>query len=246
MLYFDIDPRDGGPVGAACSACCCQTFSLRPGETNLLRINYAPWSLPIGYPGIVPTLGYSIEKDDSGCSSDPLGGFTPPLNSNYQLTTPQDNPLPIDLSVGVFPISNTFTYRIIPLNGPNYGTVTQTGLANGPTFMYEPAASYTGYDYFSYETMDAQGRKIQRTVQISVGNHFDQPEPWRLAMEPFIDVSKIVTDQRYQTVTIPIHMPLAVLDCESFRLTIKQPARDCNRTVFHHIACFDVIPKDCS
>jgi hypothetical protein len=246
VLYFRADARDGGPAGGvSCQSCCCQVLNLRPGETNLVTINYAPWSLPIQGPGIVPVLEFHLEADRSSCPTGVVEGFTPPSNTNYELTTAQDAALTVDLSVNALPAGNTFSYKVVMFSGPKYGTIVQTGTAGDPTFTYTPNGGYTGYDYFSYEMEDAQGRSVIRHVRVSVGTHLDRREPARMALEPFVDSTKIQTLTQVQEVRFPISMPTNVKECERFRMTVKQPAKDCDGNLYHHLMCFDIIPKDC-
>ena len=84
-----------------------------------------------------------------------------------------------------------------------------------------------------------------RSVRVSVGTHNDRPDLARMSLVPFIDTNAIVTDQRLQTVSFPLYMPISCRECDSYKLTIKQPARTCDRTTYHHTMCFDITCKDC-
>lgn len=246
MLYFHADARDGVMAGAVCSACCCHTLNMRPGETNLVAINYAPWTLPIGSPGIVPQLEFDLVADESSCPTSAIEGFLPPENTNYPaLVTPAGILLAIDLSTNEAPAGNTFIYSIVPMYGPRYGTLVQTGLAGAPTFDYTPNGGFTGYDYFSYKMEDAQGRSIIRHVRISVGSHLAKANAGRMSLVPFIDTAAIQTSTVMQEVRFPLLMPISVRSCERFKLTIRQPAKDCAGNLYQHLICFDIIPKDC-
>jgi hypothetical protein len=244
VLYFDADPRDGGH-GAACDTCCCTPIGLRLGETNLMNINYAPWSVPIAPPGIVPTLEFSVTHNESTCPTGAVDGFLPPTNTNYLLTTPAGTVLSVDLAGNAAPNGNAFTFEIVQLSGPHRGTLTQTGNPGDGTFDYAPSGGQTGYDYFSYRMTDAQGRSVVRTVQVSIGAHADRPNLARMSLVPFIDVTRIKTDQRLQIVSFPIFMPLSCRPCDEYRLTVRQPAQDCERNVYNHLACFDIRCRDC-
>lgn len=242
MLYFDVDARDGGPAGT-CNTCCCQSMTLRPGETNRMMLNYAPWALPLGW--VVPTPQFTIETDNSSCPTGEQDGFVDPTNTNYSLTTPAGAPLNIDLSDNVAPPNNEFTYRLLGLAGVEHGSLVQVGTSGGPLFMYTPAPGFQGYDYFDFQTEDAQGRTITNTVTINVGQHSQRRDNSRTATVPYIDRNAIVVDRQMQTVSFPIHMPVSVDNCQSFRLTIRQPAKDCDGNLYQHLACFDISPKTC-
>ena len=244
MLYFDADPRDGGQ-GAGCNTCCCASMSLRPGETNLVTLNYAAWSIPIAPPGIVPTMEHSIGLNESSCPNSAIDGFLPPTNTNYELNTPASTVLAIDLGTNAAPAGNSFSFEILPLEGPNRGSLVQTGAPGSANFEYTPNGNLTGFDYFSYRMTDAQGRSIVRTVRVSVGAHLDRPDRARMSLVPFIDQTKISVDQRNQTVSFPVYMPLSCRPCDEYRLTIRQPARDCDRNQYNHLSCFDIRCKDC-
>jgi hypothetical protein len=244
VLYYEADPRDGGQ-GTGCNTCCCQTLSLRPGETNLVTINYAPWSLPIAPPGIVPTMEFAITHDQSACPTTAIDGFLPPTNTNQTLTTAAGAPLVVDLGANAAPAGNTFSYEIVPMNGPLKGTFTATGAPGSGQFTYTPNPGQTGFDYVTYRMIDAQGREVVRTVQVSIGVHSDRADLSRLSLVPFIDPSKVKTNGHNQTVSFPIYMPMTCRPCDEYRLTIRQPARDCERNEYNHLSCYDIRCKDC-
>lgn len=245
MLYFMADARDGGhdSLRAACNTCCCQKMSLHPGETNRMTIDYSAWALPIGW--VVPTTQFSIETDNSSCDTSVVDGFGPPGNTNYTPSTAINTAVDIDLGANASPPGNTFTYRLVGLSGPLYGSVEQTGASGGPTFRYTPNSQFQGYDYFDYEMEDAQGRKTMQTVRIAVGNPATRADPARLAAVPYVDRGAVKVDDRMQTVSFPISMPTAVEDCQSFRLTVRQPAKDCDGNLYYHLSCFDITTKSC-
>lgn len=239
MLYFQADPRDvSGISGGACNTCCCQRLTLKPGETNKMTINYAPWSLPIGW--VTPSMEYSIETNSDACATGDVGGFGPPSNDFLSAST-ASGAVSIDATATAQPAGNVFAYKVIALNGPYHGSVTN---ASG-VFTYTPRAGYVGWDAFWYEMTDAQGRKVTRSVRVNVGATSAAIDPRWIAEQPFIDASKVMTDRDMQLVSFPIYMPLSAPDCATYRLTIKQPATNCDQTIFHHIACFDISTSDC-
>ncbi len=241
MLQFTADSRDGAP-----SACCCKNISLLPGETNLVTINFAPWSVPIGSPGIIPTFEFALEDISAGCPTNAIDGFAQPQNSNIALTTTVAGTLGLTLNAGATPVGNTFTTAIVPLTGPYNGTLTLTGPAGSGLYDYVPNNGFIGYEYFTYSTTDAQGRKIFNEVLIAVGSPVEAPDRARTSAIPFIDMSKVVTDQRLQTVSFPLTMPSTVQACNTYKLSIKQPAQDCARNLFHNFMCFDIVGRNCA
>lgn len=243
-LNFTVDARDGGLSASAvsCASCCCESITLRPGETNLMVINYAPWSLPIGV--LVPTMQFDIEVNTDACPTNY------PTNTDYSFQGAAAANIAIDLSTNAANGTAPYTYKIVSLTGPDFGTIDYGANAtNGPVFTYVPNSGFTGFDYFDYEMTDANGQTFRGTVEIDAGivgtGHNQVQDVKRLINTPYIDASVIQINQDLHTVSFPIHMPTSVTECEQFRLTIKQPAQDCNRTVFHHFACFDIVSKDC-
>jgi len=248
MLYFTAEARDGisGANGNLCGTCCCVALSLRPGETNLVTVNYAPWSVPIGFPGIVPTFQFDIKLNDENCPTGPIDGFAPPQNTNYQApNTPVNTPVNMSVATNLTPALNSFTYEILPLWGPYKGQVTQPGGNTSPNLLYTPNSGFQGWDVTWVKVTDAQGRSVVRSVVWSVGLTLGLPPREYTALVPFIDLTKVYTDQHFQTVRFAITMPLSCRACDEYRLTIKQPANDCDRNQFFHLSCYDIRCKSC-
>jgi hypothetical protein len=239
MLYFTADSRDGGARGP-CDPCCCKSLTLQAGETNLMTIDYTSWATPLGW--VVPDPEFSVETDDSTCPTGEIDGFPPPFNTDYQFATVANGTVNIDLSLNVSPAGNTFTYRILPFGGVQHGGLDQ--VSNG-VYQYTAAGGYAGYDYFDFETMDAQGRVTTNTVVISVGQHNQKRDNARLSKTPYVDRQSISVDRYTQRVSFPITMPVTVKPCQSFRLSIRQPAKDCDGNTFYHLSCYDITSGKC-
>lgn len=246
MYYFNADARDGGASSiSACNTCCCHPIFLRPGETGMVQVNYAPWSLPLAPPGLVPgSMEYTVETDGTACAQNLVDGFLPPTNTDYELTTAVNVPLTVDVELNAEPSTNDFRYDLVPLSGPRRGQLTQAA-AGSNLFTYTPAAGYTGYDYFSYKMTDDQGRSIVRNVRVSVGFHNQIPDVGRMADIPYIDVSRTKVNQNMHTLQFPLTMPMSCRPCETYRLVVQMSAMDCERNVYQHRICFDLSCKDC-
>jgi hypothetical protein len=246
MYYFNADARDGGASNiSACNTCCCHSIFLRPGETGMVAVNYAPWVLPIAPPGIIPGgTEYTVTLDDSACALGLVDGFLPPNNSNYLLTTPVNTPKTIDLSLNATPAGNDARYDPVPLAGPHHGTIAQA--TDGSNIItYTPAGGYTGFDYFSYKMTDAQGRSIVRSVRLSVGFHSQLPDVGYMSALPYIDLRRTKVNQAQFTLQFPVTMPLRCQPCESYKLIVQQSAKDCEGNLYQHRICFDLSCKDC-
>lgn len=239
MLYFDANPRDGVSAGSGCNTCCCEKFSLRPGETNLLHLNYAPWSLPIGK--LARATSADVVRINKTCEEGQIDGFTHPQNGSYRVSNKQCAPIEFDLCDHAKPRGNDFQFSLAPLSGPSCG---KAEIEENGCVVYTPHVGFTGIDYFSYKMVDPQGREIIRTVEAKIGNT-GMPSPWLMADRPYPHMSRAVYDEHAQTVKIPIYMPFNTPMCESFRMTIKQRAVDCDHNCYEHFMCFDVYPTDC-
>lgn len=242
MLYFTANARDGisGASGASCNTCCCQTISMRPDETNLVQINYAPWSLPIGW--VVPNMQFEFEAHSESCFDAAIDGQEPPVATFRDVTNAINTQAVVDLTTGVSPAVATHVYSKIPLAGPYHGSAALTAAGQ---LTYTPNNGFEGWDVVWYKVTDVNSRTSIRSVVFKVGNALgNAPQAFRSAA-PYIDPSKIVVDKASQIVGFPLYMPLTARSCEWYRLLIKQPAQNCDGSLFHHFACFDIRPKDC-
>lgn len=243
MLYFTADPRDGisGASGASCNSCCCQTINMRPGETNLMTINYAPWSVPL-LGGISAGTEFDVQLDTSACATDSINGDNPPNNSFYNFTTTVNAAVSGDLNLDAQPAATTHTYRKVALSGPEQGDVSI--LANG-TFTYTPRSDFVGWDTFWYQMTDQHGRTKVRSVVIKVGDATGAEPVTSKSDLPYINRAKIMVNKDQHTISFAMQMPYTCEPCHVYRMTIKQPAQDCNLNLFHHFSCFDIRCKDC-
>lgn len=245
MLFFNADPRDGGMgAGSICQPCCCQPIRLKPGETNLVIIDYSAWVLPIGW--IVPTTEFSITQDESTCS--PTG-----LVADDYSTTGTSFPTPVESAIPLEPLisggTEPYTYQApLPFSGPQHGKV-QAIVTTPGQYKYTPVAGYKGYDYFDYKVIDANGMEAIGTVSIQVaganGGSTLNPDPKRTSEVPYVSPRSVQVDDRLMLIRFPIYMPTDCQGCDSYQMLIKQPAKDCDGNVYNHVACFNISCKDC-
>lgn len=243
MITLDVSERSGGTgaSAAACAPCCCQAFTLKPGEMNVLMLNYAPWSFGLAGRGLIAGTEWSVEHNAEGCPSGLIDGFGPPDNSNIVLATAVNTPVAVNLAATATPPGNTFSFSVVPLSGPSRGTVS----ISGSTLTYTPNAGWTGFDYFSYVTTDAQGRSVIRHIRIDVGGPYGPSEWWRLSMRPVLLAERARVDRNMHTVSMPIWMPWSCRPCDRFRITIRQPYEECDGNFLWHIECLDVSCTGC-
>src|SRR5690606_17624068 len=122
-------------------------------------------------------------------------------------------------------------------SGPMHGALKPTG--NG-TWDYTPFGGFVGYDAFWYETKDAQGRSVIRKVTIKVGNPITAEPPVGDGLQ--IRQDTVSLNERLHTVEFPISMPFSAQTCETYRLTVRQLARDCDGNCYTHYFCADIRP----
>lgn len=248
MLYFTADARDGvsGATGGVCNTCCCAAFTMRPGETNLLQINYAPWSVPLGGRGLTEGTNYKATKNTDGCATGDVAGFAPPTNEHISLTAVTGVPEVFDMLPSALPTGNSFTFELIDLvGGFSHGDAT---LTSAGVLTYNATAGFVGYDVGYYRMTDGQGRVFQGFIGISVnGGAIGSTENnYRdTSFVPYIDPSRIIVNKAQHFVQLPIYMPAIALPCEVYRLEIQQTAMDCNNNVFTHYSCYDISAGNC-
>lgn len=245
MLNVIIDDRNGMLAGSSgiCAVCCCPPIFMRPGETNLMVLSYAPWSVPLGGLGIVPTTEISIERDSSLCSVAVIDTFGPPANTSYNLPVVADTATPIDLTTNEDPAGNTFEYHVVPLFGPQHGLLTAMPL-NGVAWEYTPNNGFVGWDYFYYTMTDAQGRFATYAVKLAIGAPTTVQPVGNGRLGLYIDPTRIRIDQRMQQIAFAMYLAPDARQCDVFKVNIKQPAQSCDDT-FYNLSCFEVHVGKC-
>lgn len=244
MFTYSVDPRSNqGQIG--CGTCCCEKISLRPGEENLINLNYAPWSVPIG--NGVELLGdpeVSITADDGACSTASIDNFAPPSATVAELTTAQNMPVQQDLTGGaITPVANTFSIALVPFASPKNGTVVidnSTGI-----YTYTPNNGFVGYDSFYITITDAQGRSINRQQRVTVGTPTTGMQVNEDGRGVIVARQEIEVNTRMHTTSIPVRMSFLNDGCSVYKLQVKQTARDCNGRLFSHFWCADITNGKC-
>lgn len=242
---------------SSCSTCCCEPMSIRAGETRLVTLNYAGWTIPImanGGPGLVPSPQVTIQENAESCHNEAIEGFATPTTLGEFFVTDLDleagTALALDLKSDVSPANNTFEFTLHPVSGPYHGAL--TAMPASGEWEYTPDANFTGYDQFWVEIIDGQGRKIIRPVNINVGDaEGNPPVGWGAAkaMGLQIDRSKMRINSGLQTVSFPMYMPPAnnadTIDaCRRYKAILKAYARDCENE-FTHVTCIEVTSQRC-
>lgn len=228
--------RNAGEDPTGCDPCCCHKVAIRPGDKVRLVLDYAPWAS--GYPGgrLTPGVTWHTQHIDN-CPAGDIDGFGPPTNTNYVVTGTT-----INLATNEGPPGNSFSYELVPLSTTTPGTFTLAG----PVLTFTPPfPAWSGYAYASYRMTDAQGRNIVRHVQFAVNAPTSAPEPWRLALTPYMFPGELTVDQPHHATLMSIYMPLSCRDCDLFRMSVRQPLEECDGTRFWREICIDFMCKDC-
>lgn len=242
-LYFNVDPRDGGLSTGGCNTCCCSAISLKPGETNKIVINYAPWSVPIGGRGLLCAPDIEISVNSNGCPAQTTTAGSPPLNTNYFYQTPINTALTTgNLALNATPSGGLFTFAKLPLSGPTNG-VLSLNAATG-AFTYTPNSAFVGRDRFYYTMTDNSNRTTVHEVVIEIGQTVGNVAGTFRDLVT-IDHSKINVDSQNHIVSFPITLSPAVRPCQIIRVDIKQQAADCDGTCYAHISCYDINAGKC-
>lgn len=245
MYYFQANARDGGLSGG-CDSCCCTPMSAKQGETNLIQIDYAPWSVPIGGRGLTCGTAFQVEKVKS-CDVPVSGNQRPVAQPYYGLTDFNTNLVATVSSLVTDAESDALTFKHLPLYGPSHGTLV---MSSDGSFVYTPGINFSGYDHFYYSVSDGKGRDvIQEGV---IGVHPADPLP-ALAMPTASRLTEIVkVESQSANVLVNHHLlrfpisvaPNAVLG-DVYRMTVRQRASDCEGFCYSHEMCFDLLISKC-
>lgn len=238
MLSYFVDARDAFPASAnSCSSCCCQSATARPGETNKMGIIYTPWVAPLGGRGLVNKTQFEVEQVTK------LPDPNAPINTNYYFPVEFNTPLVSSVATGATdPAGGTLTYGLVQLYGPDYGSVV---VNTDGTFTYTPTLGYAGYDEFYVETSNGL-KSIVTQVIVGVkaqGATADLP-PFPFD-KPLAVVMQSVKIDRMDHLSFAIKASPTLRVGEIYRLTVKQPAIDCDCTEYVHVSCYDFIAVKC-
>src|SRR5262245_7210887 len=118
MLYATVDARDG-TYQAECNKCCCEPLNVRPGETNLVVLNYATWAIPIGGRGHGMGCTPQIEVEQMQTCPVPSGSNLPPTANDEHISfiTPVNTPFNGNLATSITdPESDPITFSLAKLS----------------------------------------------------------------------------------------------------------------------------------
>ena len=245
MLLSTVNPKASVvPVTAAdvCNTCCCEPLHVKAGETIPMVIDYAPWSIPIAAHGrgLGCSPAFNVEQVTS-CPA-PSGDNLPPNVPNLiPFATPINTDLDGDLKTFVTdPESDNLSFKVLPFFGVSFGKLE---LADDGTFTYTPWVGFTGYDRFYFIVEDGVNNPITGQAVIGVG----QPLPTDVQVTPKVRVrpSSVRVNQQVHTVWFAIEIGPDAKPCETYRLTVRMNAIDCDGGCYWNNSCYDLIIGQC-
>lgn len=241
MLMFTVDGRSGTPAGLnPCNTCCCMQATAKPGETNPWLVNYAAWAAMMTGPGLVGSTVFEIVKQNSA----PAGGTNlPPTNRDYSFIGTQDDVINGVVSTNAAdPESQALSYSVIDLYGPSSGTIS---FAPNGTFVYTPFPGFSGYDEFFFATKDGINLPVINKVQLTVNPPAPKPALPAPPVIPVVNVPRRQVNVSSPILRFPLEISPAAVVGDVWRMTIRQPAVDCDGNNYYHIACWDITIGKC-
>lgn len=240
MLSYVANARDG-LAGNGCSTCCCEAGTVRPGETNKIAINYAEWVAPLGGRGLIVGTQFALENVTPSASAGAIGNL-PPTNTDYSEAVVFNTPFTGSVATNaVDPEADPLTFAHMPLYGPTKGTLAFN--ANG-SYTYTPALGSTGYDSFVFSTDDGNNAAVLKTVRLTVNPALPAPALPAPTIRPALFVSPSSVKVMRQHIEFAVAADPTLPVGSVYRLTIRQPAFDCDETFFN-VFCIDLTVGKC-
>lgn len=242
MYFFTADPRDGySGNNGACNSCCCEVIRMKPGETNLLKINYAMWTMPIGGYGLTTNTWFTTELITDFAPAD-TGNGAPLFGALLYNSVGVQDPIVGNLNTYVIdPEADPMTFDLLPLYGLLTGTVNLNRVTGDFTYTPNPGAN-SGTDYFYFKVTDSAGNTRIGRANLGKGialNDIVVLDPVTIARGK----KKIDTDM--QTMSVPITLDATVPPGAIYRITVRQEAIDCDGNKYYHISCYDILATKC-
>lgn len=237
MTWFYVDAEQG----SACSACCCKTTRIAPGETALWGIDWSTWVAPIAGRGLVQRPSWTVNL--LTCHT-PTNGNLPPVNTNYDVVMTLNTSV-TGQSVATNasdPNGDPLTFSALPLYPPAHGVLAFQ--PNGD-WTYTPTAGFVGYDSFYFSTSDGINPPVIRQVRITVNPAAPlAPLPPPVTVPPlWLPHDRMRVNNPYMELVVEASPALQVGDV--YRLELIQPAMDCDGRCFRKKFCIDVTISKC-
>lgn len=238
MLSYVVDARDAFPASVnSCSSCCCQSATARPGETNKVSIVYTPWVAPLGGRGLVNKTQFEVEQVTK------LPDPNAPANSNYYFPVEYNTAFTGSVATeATDPHGTPLTFSLVRMYGPDFGSVT---VEDTGAFTYTPALGSSGYDEFYVETSNGNKSVVTQVIVGVKGPGATADLPPVPFDEPLQVLYPSVRIDRLDHLSFAIKASPTLKVGEIYRLTVKQPAIDCDCIEYIHVSCYDFVAVKC-
>jgi hypothetical protein len=226
MYNFTIKDVD---QGTQCIPCCCESLSMKPGSTNKVSVNYAPWAVPIGRLHCLPAFDL-VQMQTCPDTGQPV------IQEPVQLAATTNATLLGDLRT--FSTDQSLTFKSSSLYGPWHGILE---LDVSGTFTYTPNSGYTGEDRFYATATNTAGNQTTFEVMLGVGVDETAIKP-----TPHVSVDPVVNvNYQYYIASFAVKVSPAANLCEVWRLNIQMHSIDCECVCFDRTDCFDIRMVKC-
>jgi len=233
MIQFFANPRSTYDAGNSCS-CCCEMFKMTPGETNLLEIVYAQWTVPMAFKGITKNTAFDLIKLSPDTPVELL--HVEPAEETATAGVELNGTL-IPSATG--PDGADLTWSPLPLYGPKNGTF---DLNPDGTYDYTPSSGFTGTEIIYYEVSDGFN-KVTGSLAIAVGNVPEQLTHAPAALS--VLTSRRSIEPHRDALRVPIMAAPDAVQGTHYRLVVRQEAMDCDGGKFYHMSCYDIVIGKC-
>jgi len=246
MINFDVDARDGAN-GSACNTCCCKNITIKPGETNKININYAPWSVPIGGRGLSDNTQFVFDKIHSVELSN-SGNIAPVFSSDgFDVVVGSENTAIVySVNAGVVDTTlpaDVILYKII--GGGEHGNM---HITTAGVLTYTPFPGYSGYDRVFVSVSDGVNKPVVAEIAIVIQPTLPTlPLPINMVKSDPVLVSSFrkSINVSWHQMTFPLTANFNAIPGEIYRLTVRQQALDCDCNSYWHMSCYDITVGSC-
>lgn len=246
MISFDVDARDGAN-GSACNTCCCKSIVIKPGETNKISINYAPWSLPISGRGLSNNTQFVFDKIHSVEFSN-ASNVAPVFSSDgFEIVVGSENTVfSYNVNAGVVDPTlpaDTISYKLI--SGGQHGN---TQINTAGVLTYTPFPGYSGYDRVFVSISDGVNKAVVAEIAFVIQPNLPVAQlPINLVVSSpvFVEVARKSIVASWHQMTFPLTASFNAIPGEIYRLTVRQQTLDCDCNPYWHMSCYDVTVGNC-
>jgi hypothetical protein len=128
-----------------------------------------------------------------------------------------------------------------------HGTVV---ISPSGAFIYTPGVNFTGYDKFFFSVRDTLHNPVIGEAIIGVSPQLPLPAlalPTLAMLTPVIVIrpKAVSLNSPWQSVSFPVEVSPQAKTGDTYRLTVRQQAADCEGNFFYKSDCFDIVIGAC-